>query len=707
MEAVVIDFQSHIKGINDADTALRRLGETDKKNAAQFESSNNRYREQVNKTVGANNNLIGSLKSIGAAVGIAFGVQQIIAFGKEAVALSLKAEEVRTAFNKLGGVDLANLRKAVNGTLSDLKLMELTVKSANLKIPFQELANIMEFAEKKAGELGLATEQVASSIIEGIGKGSSRTLKEFGLAVTELASDFDSTGKTSADALKSIRDQLDKMGPGVESSADKVERLGAKFENFKLTVGDFLVNEGVGIIDFFEKLGDGTLLENVNSLLEGSIRSLTALVTGGISEIAIAGYNDAQKNALKNTDSFLKLQAAYQNASAEQRVQLIKKTEALDEEHRKVLLEGFKSIEDSEKQSNEKKVEGKKLTDAEIKKLEQDALKRKRELIEIELKNEQEANEIAERMFEAHLQKMVNLTEAGTQERVDAEVNQIQALAKFRINNEDLTQDEIFNIQFEADEQSKELQAEFDEQEEEAQKEKQARLLANIEEFNKNRLAMEEAYVEAKIALQDAENDALIAGSELARALFKDNAGLQTTFLIFERFVAIAKIVQNSAVEIAKIGALYGGTPAAFPLIAAARVRAATGIASIVAQTIPQLKLAKGTKSVEGGEEGRDSVHALLMPGEMVIPTKRKEKYGPALEAIFDEKVSPGLMNDFVRMASNGNKPGYMIKNEMDVFTLGKLYGKESGKVVDQLKTLNRKMDGSNASKLLRRRERW
>ena len=70
-------------------------------------------------------------KKVGAAIGIAFGVDQLVSFGKEAVKLASQMEGVERAFKRVGGANSANLleglRKATRGTVSDLQLMQKAV----------------------------------------------------------------------------------------------------------------------------------------------------------------------------------------------------------------------------------------------------------------------------------------------------------------------------------------------------------------------------------------------------------------------------------------------------------------------------------------------------------------------------------------------------------------------------------------------------
>ena len=99
--------------------------------------------ESFNK---ASTNITASLKNIAGAVGLAFGTQQLVAFGKEAVQLAAKAEGVRRAFEKLNNPNLLrDLRTATRGTVSDLVLMQQAVRAQNFKVPLEKLAGFFKF----------------------------------------------------------------------------------------------------------------------------------------------------------------------------------------------------------------------------------------------------------------------------------------------------------------------------------------------------------------------------------------------------------------------------------------------------------------------------------------------------------------------------------------------------------------------------------
>jgi len=97
-------------------------------------------------------------------------------------------------------------------------------------------------------------------------------------------------------------------------------------------------------------------------------------------------------------------------------------------------------------------------------------------------------------------------------------------------------------------------------------------------------------------------------------------------------------------------------SPLNFVLAALAGTIGAAQVAQIASTPVP--KFAKGTLNVKGGRRGEDSVHALLMPGEAVIPSSTNSQYADAIDAIYNRKISPEAINNF---AKNGGS--VMIDN--------------------------------------------
>ena len=102
--------------------------------------------------------MVSGFKKVGVALGVAFGAQEIVSFGKEAIKLASQLEGVERAFKRIGGANSANLlqglRTATRGTVSDLVLMQKAVQASNFKIPLENLASLFKFAQARARETG-------------------------------------------------------------------------------------------------------------------------------------------------------------------------------------------------------------------------------------------------------------------------------------------------------------------------------------------------------------------------------------------------------------------------------------------------------------------------------------------------------------------------------------------------------------------------
>ena len=118
---------------------------------------------------------------------------------------------------------------------------------------------------------------------------------------------------------------------------------------------------------------------------------------------------------------------------------------------------------------------------------------------------------------------------------------------------------------------------------------------------------------------------------------------------IFQAFISTASAVINQL-------NIKPASPLNFVLAALAGTIGAAQVAQIASTPVP--KFAKGTLNVKGGRRGEDSVHALLMPGEAVIPSSTNSQYADAIDAIYNRKISPEAINNF---AKNGGS--VMIDN--------------------------------------------
>lgn len=219
-------------------------------------------------------NLVSDLSKVGAAIGVAFGAQQLISFTKEIVNLAAQSEGIERAFKRIGGGEyLQGLRDATRGTVSDLILMQNAVKANNFKIPLENLASLFKFAQARARETGQSVDYLVESIITGIGRKSPLILDNLQLTMKDLQKELGSTaieaatvGELAAATAKVATSELEKMGDQADTTADKIARIGVAFDNFKLSLGKELIGQFSELNAEISKTGELLNLEGFDGL---------------------------------------------------------------------------------------------------------------------------------------------------------------------------------------------------------------------------------------------------------------------------------------------------------------------------------------------------------------------------------------------------------------------------------------------------------
>lgn len=198
---------------------------------------------------------------------------------------------------------------------------------------------------------------------------------------------------------------------------------------------------------------------------------------------------------------------------------------------------------------------------------------------------------------------------------------------------------------------------------------RQAQLESQLNNINTEFTAQQTA-IQKEIELRQSQGkstqdlEAKLAASKEAQR--KKEAQIKTEAAKKDKAAAIIKAIIDTALAIAAANTLI--PPANIPAMILAGVAGAAQIALIAAQPIP--KFAKGTLSVKGGVAGKDSVPALLMPGESVLPVATTRAYAPAIEAIYKGKVSPSLANELLTGKKSGvnkvSESNITINNSID-----------------------------------------
>lgn len=124
------------------------------------------------------------------------------------------AEGVVSAFNKLNNSKqyLAEMRKATKETISDLKLMEKTVRADEMGIGIQNMANLMKFAQVQAKKMKTDVDYMANSIVDGLGRKSTMILDNLGISANQVQQEVKKTGDFTAAVLKIVNERLKEQG---------------------------------------------------------------------------------------------------------------------------------------------------------------------------------------------------------------------------------------------------------------------------------------------------------------------------------------------------------------------------------------------------------------------------------------------------------------------------------------------------------------
>lgn len=138
------------------------------------------------------------------------------------------------------------------------------------------------------------------------------------------------------------------------------------------------------------------------------------------------------------------------------------------------------------------------------------------------------------------------------------------------------------------------------------------------------------------------------------RALKRKQAEDDKKYAVFMALIQSAQAIINALTQ-----------PNPIAAVAFASALSALEIASIISRPVP--KFAKGTLNVQGGRPNEDSVHALLMPGEAVIPTSINRAYSKTIEAIYKGTVRPSDLNAFVESHKSGKSTGQSMAQSMEL----------------------------------------
>lgn len=149
------------------------------------------------------------------------------------------------------------------------------------------------------------------------------------------------------------------------------------------------------------------------------------------------------------------------------------------------------------------------------------------------------------------------------------------------------------------------------------------------------------------------EEEILKEEEKKAKILEDKKKAIQFESFEIERASNITQTIIAGAVAAVQAYATLGPIAGA---IAAALIGgfSAAQVGIIASQPNPYA-FAEGTLSVTGGEHGKDSVHALLMPGEAVIPVDRNKEYADVISAVYHRSIPAEAFREFIDGMKTGN----------------------------------------------------
>jgi hypothetical protein len=738
VENVIIKFTADTTGLQPAVEQLKLIGKITEEDARKIDEINQsqaKYLNTLKATTKEAGNFGDELAHIKAEIqaGILEGIAEYMKqFGDETEKTGKKAKTLKQELRELkqqiasGGLDAKQLSEATKRAaeledhLGDVQQKIKALSSDTKRIDgvvegFRALAAGVAITQGAIGLLGGENEKVEKTLLK---VQSAMALLTGVQEIAKLVTDENILKTTYLSVAQRLAGKSATI-MGVEISA----AMAAATAGISLIIAGiaYLVVEMSSTEDSAKKIQErlGKMYEKDADVYANVLKKRQQLLQGskeGELKALKIGYDQEFRERLRAQKETGQGQKSF---DADTRVNLELYNKQRDEINKKWDEKEKKDLKDQQ----EKKAKVKATADAEaLKKAEEEARKR----AEAEAKATEEANKRAMEDVDSTSQLKKNyyrqLDIQKEYQKSSLEIDEIYS----RIASEGRyqTSEEIY-AQVEKElkdyEDLKKKQSDIDTKylEEKAKKEEEYRQLAQQTAFQilENTASFAFSQIEQnlqqetdlKIAAAEEEQRKQLEGRELSasqqqaieRNTQREIARIKTEAARKQRQADVVQASINGAIAITKAYATMDPISAS---IAAVGIATLTGlqIAAIKNQPIP--KFAKGTKGVEGpGTDTSDSILAYLSKGEMVIPTKTKESYFPALDLIFDKKVSPSIANELLLEASKGNynishdynSPVYVNSSvSIDYDKLDRLFSKNKS-------TTNINMDESGFRKFL------
>ena len=150
----------------------------------------------------------------------------------QSIELAKAGEGVRIAFERLNQPGLLDrLKEATHGTVSEVELMKQAIQFENFKLPLEDLATYLAFAQQKAKDTGQSIDYLVNSIVTGLGRQSKQILDNLGISASELTRRMNEGADMTKAVADIIREEMGKAGDYIETAADRAAKAAADATN--------------------------------------------------------------------------------------------------------------------------------------------------------------------------------------------------------------------------------------------------------------------------------------------------------------------------------------------------------------------------------------------------------------------------------------------------------------------------------------------
>ncbi|MGA1846763.1 hypothetical protein [Deferribacter abyssi] len=186
---------------------------------------------------------------------------------------------------------MAKIRKATNGTMTEIKAMMLANQALINNMRFDDFITTLEYLRRYASQTGKSFDQLANTIMTGLTRGSTLMLDDAGIIIdqTEIIkqktaewgrelSEAEKKAVIVAEAIKQMKEKMDTFSDASASAADKIERISTYWKDFKQTAKEILAEGAIAVIDWVNYKFGTENLEFKRKYLEEKIAEMQQLI---------------------------------------------------------------------------------------------------------------------------------------------------------------------------------------------------------------------------------------------------------------------------------------------------------------------------------------------------------------------------------------------------------------------------------------------